>query len=146
MQNRSTIYRMDEQDILARVGRMIDDHNATMRRVGEIDKILRFTPQTLAELVGDPSTHPVREYFERVTALSRNFHSARREALLKVKKHGKVSRQYQAGGAVIIAGAILCPILWMTMVRVPPKWQEPEPQGTDEEVDAAIKRMREALE
>lgn len=55
-------------------------------------------------------------------------------------------KNYQAGGAVVIAGAIVCPILWMMMVRVPPNWQEPDPEGTEEEVDAAIRKMRETLE
>jgi len=83
---------MDENEILARAGRLINDHNDAMRKLGELDKMFTVTPQTLAELVGDPDTHPVREYFERVTTLSRDFHVARREALLKVKKHGKVSK------------------------------------------------------
>ena len=52
---------MDENEILARAGRLINDHNDAMRKLGELDKMFTVTPQTLAELVGDPDTHPVRE-------------------------------------------------------------------------------------
>lgn len=95
---------MDDREILGRVGRILNDHNATMRKLGELDKMLAVVPQTLADLVGDPNQHPVREYFERVTALSRDFHIARRDALLKVKKHGKTAK-YRAYAKEAIRGS-----------------------------------------
>lgn len=94
---------MDDREILAKVGRIMNDHNATMRKLGELDKMLTLVPQTLADLVGDPGNHPIREYFDRVTTLSRNFHSARREALLKVREHGG-SAKYRAYAKEAIKG------------------------------------------
>ncbi len=53
---------------------------------------------------------------------------------------------FDVAGYVIIGASIICPLVWMLMVRRPPNWERVTPVGTREQVRQSIQEIGELFD